>query len=246
MGMRGVWSEPARAQDPDNRGRAGDSVMPGRHLFEASMIETKLLTALDWVAPAMWAPLLAEHMARAGMTVKPIRAAMALANFGHETNGGRRLIESLDYNPDRLAAVFGGRATTKALDACRRVGHPADQKTIASEVYGGEWGQRNLGNKLPGDGWTYRGRGLIQLTGRWSYARVAGVLQRELTDEWVESIGTPAGAAESACIWWSRMGLNDLADKGDLGRVRKAVNGGHVGLEDVKRRYELARALLVG
>jgi putative chitinase len=210
------------------------------------MIETKLLTALDWVAPAMWAPLLAEHMARAGMTVKPIRAAMALANFGHETNGGRRLIESLDYNPDRLAAVFGGRATTKALDACRRVGHPADQKTIASEVYGGEWGQRNLGNKLPGDGWTYRGRGLIQLTGRWSYARVAGVLQRELTDEWVESIGTPAGAAESACIWWSRMGLNDLADKGDLGRVRKAVNGGHVGLEDVKRRYELARALLVG
>jgi putative chitinase len=210
------------------------------------MIETKLLTALDWVAPAMWAPLLQEHMARAGMTVKPIRAAMALANFGHETNGGRRLVESLDYNPDRLAAVFGARATTKALDACRRVGHPADQKAIASEVYGGDWGQRNLGNKLPGDGWTYRGRGLIQLTGRWSYARVAGVLQRELTDDWVESIGTPAGAAESACIWWSRMGLNDLADKGDLGRVRKAVNGGHVGLEDVKRRYELARALLVG
>jgi putative chitinase len=210
------------------------------------MIETKLLTALDWVAPAMWAPLLQEHMARAGMTVKPIRAAMALANFAHETNGGRRLVESLDYNPDRLAAVFGARATTKALDACRRVGHPADQKAIASEVYGGEWGQRNLGNKLPGDGWTYRGRGLIQLTGRWSYARVAGVLQRELTDDWVESIGTPAGAAESACIWWSRMGLNDLADRGDLGRVRKAVNGGHVGLDDVKRRYELARALLVG
>ena len=210
------------------------------------MIETKLLTALDWVAPAMWAPLLQEHMARAGMTVKPIRAAMALANFAHETNGGRRLIESLDYNPDRLAAVFGARATTRALDACRRVGHPADQKAIASEVYGGEWGQRNLGNKLPGDGWTYRGRGLIQLTGRWSYARVAGVLQRELTDDWVESIGTPAGAAESACIWWSRMGLNHLADKGDLGRVRKAVNGGHVGLEDVKARYDLARALLVG
>ena len=75
---------------------------------------------------------------------------------------------------------------------------------------------------------------------------MAGVLQRELTDEWVESIGTPAGAAESACIWWARMGLNDLADKGDLARVRKAVNGGAVGLEDVKHRYDLARALLVG
>jgi len=194
----------------------------------------------------MWAPLLEEHMARAGMTGRPIRAAMALANFGHETQGGRRLVESLDYSPDRLAAVFGPRATTRALDACRRVGQKADQQTIANEVYGGDWGARNIGNKMPGEGFAFRGRGLIQLTGRWSYARVAGVLQRELTDEWVESIGTPGGAAESACVWWSRMGLNDLADKGDLARVRKAVNGGQVGLDDVKARYDKARALLAG
>jgi putative chitinase len=210
------------------------------------MIDEQLLNGLGWIAPAMWAPLLAEHMARAGMTAKPIRAAMALANFGHETAGGRRLVESLDYSPDRLAAVFGPRATTRALDACRRVGHPADEKTIANEVYGGDWGARNLGNKMPGEGFAFRGRGLIQLTGRWSYARVAGVLQRELTDEWVDSIGTPAGAAESACVWWSRMGLNFVADSGDLARLRKAVNGGSVGLEDVKARYDQARALLVG
>jgi putative chitinase len=210
------------------------------------MIDDKLLTALNWTAPSMWAPLLSEHMARAGMTAKPIRAAMALANFGHETNGGRRLVESLDYSPDRLAAVFGKRASTRALNACRRVGHPADERTIANEVYGGDWGQRNLGNKLPGDGWTWRARGLIQLTGRWSYARVAGVLQRELTDDWVESIGTPGGAAESACVWWARMGLNFVADSGDLARLRKAVNGGSVGLEDVKARYDQARALLAG
>jgi putative chitinase len=125
------------------------------------------------------------------------------------------------------------------------VGHPADERAIANEVYGGEWGQRNLGNKMPGDGWTYRGRGLIQLTGRWSYARVAGVLQRELTDEWVDSIGTPEGAAQAACIWWSRMGLNFVADSGDLPKLRKAVNGGSVGLEDVKHRYDQARAILV-
>ena len=210
------------------------------------MITEAILSGIGWSAAAMWAPLLQEHMSRAGMTSNPARAGMALANFGHETNGGRRLVESLDYSPDRLAAVFGSRATTKALDACRRVGHPADQKAIANEVYGGEWGQRNLGNKLPGDGWNYRGRGLIQLTGRWSYARVAGVLGRELTDAWVDSIGTPAGAAESACVWWSRMGLNFVADSGDLAKLRKAVNGGQVGLEDVKHRYDQARALLVG
>jgi putative chitinase len=194
----------------------------------------------------MWSPILEEHMSRAGMTGKRIRAAMALANFGHETAGGRRLVESLDYSPDRLAAVFGARATTRALDACRRPGHPADERTIANEVYGGDWGRKNLGNKLPGDGWNFRGRGLLQITGVWSYARVAGVLGRELTDEWVDSIGTPAGAAESACVWWSRMGLNFVADSGDLARLRKAVNGGQVGLEDVKHRYDQARALLVG
>jgi putative chitinase len=210
------------------------------------MITEKLLTGLGWSAPAMWAPLLEEHMSRAGMTAKPIRAAMALANFGHETQGGRRLVESLDYSPDRLAAVFGARATTRALDACRRPGRAADERAIANEVYGGDWGRKNLGNKLPGDGWDYRGRGLIQLTGRWSYARVAGVLGRELTDAWVDSIGTPAGAAESACVWWSRMGLNFVADSGDLPKLRKAVNGGQVGLDDVKARYDKARALLVG
>ena len=106
----------------------------------------------------MWAPLLQEHMARAGMLSKPIRAAMALANFGHETNGGRGLIESLDSSPDRLAAVFGKRASTRALDACRRVGNPADEKTIANEVYGGERGPRDPGHKTPGT-WTDHPRG---------------------------------------------------------------------------------------
>ena len=209
------------------------------------MITEAILSGIGWSAPAMWAPLLQEHMDRAGMTANPVRCCMALANFGHETNGGRRLIESLDYSPDRLAAVFGKRATTRALDACRRVGHPADERIIAEEIYGGEWGRKNLGNRLPGDAWLYRGRGLVQITGRWNYDKVARVLWREPSDDWVESLGTPGGAAESACLWWSRMGLNFVADSGDLPKLRKAVNGGQVGLEDVKHRYDQARAILV-
>lgn len=193
----------------------------------------------------MWAPLLEERMSRAGMTANPVRCCAVLANFGHETNGGRRLVESLDYSPDRLAAVFGKRATTRALDACRRVGHPADEKIIAEEVYGGEWGRKNLGNRLPGEAWQHIGRGLIQITGKWNYAKVARVLGVEPTAEWIESIGTPEGAAQAACIWWSRMGLNFVADSGDLPKLRKAVNGGSVGLEDVKHRYDQARAILV-
>jgi len=210
------------------------------------MITEQILSGIGWSAPSMWAPLLAEHMDRAGMTANPVRCCMALANFGHETNGGRRLIESLDYSPDRLAAVFGARATTRALDACRRVGHPADQKVIAEEVYGGAWGANNLGNRLPGEAWQHIGRGLIQITGKWNYAKVARVLGVEPTAEWIESIGTPEGAAQAACVWWSRMGLNFVADRGDLPKLRKAVNGGQVGLEDVKHRYDQARALLMG
>jgi putative chitinase len=210
------------------------------------MITEQILNAIGWSAPSMWAPLLAEHMDRAGMTANPVRCCAALANFGHETNGGRRLVESLDYSPDRLAAVFGKRATTRALDACRRVGHPADERIIAEEVYGGDWGRKNLGNRLPGEAWQHIGRGLIQITGKWNYAKVARVLGVEPTAEWIESIGTPEGAAQAACIWWSRMGLNFVADSGDLPKLRKAVNGGAIGLEDVKARYDVARALLVG
>jgi putative chitinase len=171
------------------------------------------------------------------------RVAAFLANIAHETGGGARLVESFDYTPERLAAVFGSRATPHALALCRRPGRPALQADLADVLYGGEWGKRNLGNTEPGDGWRFRGRGAIQATGRANYMRLATMLGRSLEDL-TAAMETRAGAAETAAKWWAWAGVNELADGGDIAVVRRRVNGGAVGLDDVRRRYEtVLRAL---
>lgn len=200
------------------------------------------LLRLGWIDPEQWAHALAGPMQREGLTT-PQRQAAFLANVGHETNGGRRLVESLDYTPDRLGQVFGARATGDALSCCRHNGCAADQRGIANAVYGGDWGRRNLGNTNPGDGWAFIGRGLIQITGRANYERVAKVVGT--TPEALgRAMETREGAADTACRWWAAAGCNTLADAGDLAALRRRVNGGAVGLAQVRERYAAAIAAL--
>lgn len=203
----------------------------------------QVLKALNWDEPDLWSAALTAACAKHGITTR-LRLAAFLANVGHETNGGRRLVESLDYTAERAQAVFGRRATPEVLEACRRVGKPADQRAIANAVYGGEWGQRNLGNILPDDGWRFRGRGLMQLTGRANYQRFADVLGVALDDAFLRALETPFGAAESAAHFWAVAHCNDPADNGNIARVRRIVNGGSVGLDDVQARYTRALAVI--
>lgn len=203
-----------------------------------------VLRALDWDKPDVWSAALTRACALRGIHTR-LRLAAFLANVGHETNGGRRLVESLDYAPDRLRAVFGLRATPEAQACCRQDGRPADQRALANILYGGEWGRRNLGNTMPDDGWRFRGRGLMQLTGRANYERFARMIGATLDDAFLRTLETPIGAAESAAHFWAAAGCNDAADKGDIARVRRIVNGGSVGLDDVQDRYRAALAQIV-
>lgn len=211
-------------------------VIPARPSDAVVEPTVALLRALDWASPDIWSAALTKACATHGIHTRD-RLAAFLANVGHETNGGRRLVESLDYTPDRLRAVFGSRATPDAIAACRGVGKAADQRAIANIVYGGEWGMKNLGNMLPDDGWTYRGRGLMQLTGRANYTRFATVHGAGLDAAFLRSLETPMGAAVSAAQFWASTGCNDHADRGDITRCRKIVNGGAIGLDEVKARY---------
>ena len=209
----------------------------------AAVPTVAVLKALNWDETALWSAALTKACAAHGITTR-LRLAAFLANVGHETNGGRRLVESLDYTAERAQAVFGKRATPEVVEACRRVGKPADQRAIANAVYGGEWGRKNLGNMLPDDGWRFRGRGLMQLTGRANYQRFADVLGRALDDAFLKDLEHPMGAAESAAHFWAVAHCNDPADKGDIARVRRIVNGGSVGLDDVQDRYRMALAAM--
>lgn len=101
-----------------------------------------------------------------------------------------------------------------------------------------------LGNtpEKDGDGQMYKGRGLIQITGKYNYYACSNALfnsDRLLTDPWLLEL--PEYAAESACWFWSIKGLNSVADNGDLRLMTKIINGGSNGYEDRESRYNLCK-----
>ena len=204
-----------------------------------------LLEKLGWSKPAMWASVLAPACAKHEINTRP-RLAAFLANIGHETAGGSVLVESLNYSTEALLAKFGRHRITaeQAARLGRNAQHPAQQEALANLLYGGEWGRRNLGNTEPGDGWRFRGRGLIQLTGRANYQRFATTVGVPLQDALLASLESPRTAAESAAHFWRVAGCNTLADAGDISAVRQRVNGGDLGLEAVRERFRAVHRAL--
>lgn len=103
-------------------------------------------------------------------------------------------------------------------------------------------GREDLGNTMPGDGFRYRGRGLIQVTGRANYAECGDALNLDLISQ-PELLEQPEWAASSAAWFWFTRGLNTLADEGKFDKITQRINGGQNGAAD--RRALYARALEV-
>lgn len=126
-----------------------------------------------------------------------------------------------------------------------QVGHESGQLRYVEELASGQAyeGRLDLGNTQPGDGVRYKGRGLIQITGRSNYVAcmlaldVDCVLHPELLCE-------PINAARSAAWFWKSHGLNELADQGDQVKVTKRINGGINGLADRLALFEKAKEVL--
>ena len=95
-----------------------------------------------------------------------------------------------------------------------------------------------------GDGWRFRGRGLIQLTGRANYMRFAETICIPLDDALLGHLESPQTAADSAAHFWRAAGCNAIADAGDIAAVRQRVNGGHLGLEAVSGQHRRALSAL--
>lgn len=182
----------------------------------------------------------------AGEINTPRRQAHFLGQTGHETTLYTKLVESLDYEPDRLMTVFGPSRISLA-DARRlgRVpGRPAQQQALAAVLYEGAYG-RKLGNDRPGDGWLFRGGGLIQLTGRYNYTMVANVLGCS-PESLADQVRSPAGAALASALWWKGVGLNSLADRDDHEGVTRKVNAKSLGASERKDITLRAASLLSG
>ena len=176
----------------------------------------------------------------------PLRMSHFLAQTAHESGGFRTIVENLNYKVEALADVFGDRITDEQAEQFGRdddTGQAANQAAIADIVYGGDWGEENLGNTEPGDGSKFLGRGLIQITGRSNYTRLADALGKSL-DDTIAYLLTPAGAVESAAWFWKSHKLNERADRNDIEAVTKIINPALKGLTEREGFLTLARANL--
>lgn len=163
--------------------------------------------------------------------------AMFMAQMSHESNGFARLTENLNYKPARLLAIFPAKFESLE-DAQAVVG--LGQATIAERIYGN---RKALGNIQPGDGYKYRGRGIVQLTGRTNYRQAGKAIGLDLE-------ATPDKAAElevaiRIAIWfWQAHAIAEPARQGDVKKVTRLINGGTIGLANREAEYAAWRSRL--
>ena len=166
------------------------------------------------------------------------RIAAFLAQTSHESMNYTRVIENLNYRWTSLRSVFPKYFPNDSL--AKKYAH--DQRAIANRVYANRMGN---GPESSGDGWKYRGRGLIQLTGKYNYKKFGDSLGISLS-EVPDFLETFDGAVISACWYWENKDLNYYADNDDIKSITKLINGGYIGLEDRIRKYSKILEILEG
>lgn len=168
----------------------------------------------------------------------PARQAMFLAQCGHESGNFAHVEENLNYKAEGLHKIF--KKYFHTLEEAQ--GYARQPERIANKVYANRMGN---GDEASGDGYRYRGRGLIQLTGKDNYDACARALNVDLHGQ-PDYLETAEGAARSAAWFWSHNNLNRFADADDIVGCTKRVNGGTIGLEDRQHHYETAKSVLLG
>lgn len=172
--------------------------------------------------PVEWADQLSEAVAW-GEVRDRHEVAMFLAQIGHESSDLRRLEESLWYSAERMIAVWPSRFHTYA----GALPYAENPEALANEVYGGR-----MGNTAPGDGWRYRGRGPIQLTGKSNYRRAERGTGLPLLDH-PDRLATCARYGAMSAVWYW---IEHVTPRADIRTATKQINGGLNGLADRQRR----------
>ena len=154
----------------------------------------------------------------------PVRVAAFMAQCGHESADFTTLKENLNYGAKGLRSTWPKRFPDDATAAK----YERKPEMIANKVYSDRMGN---GPEASGDGWKYRGRGAIQLTGCSNYTAFAKDIGKTI-DEAIVYLETLEGAIESACWFWKKNGLNAVADTKDMKLATKKINGGDLGLAE--------------
>lgn len=192
---------------------------------------TPLMTSSSWlliltksgVKPAValaWAPVFEEVVASDKFSKGLAEIGDFLGQVLHESAFLTKMEENLNYSAHRLTAVWPTRFPNIAV-ASAYAGNP---EKLANFVYGGR-----MGNTAPGDGWLYRGRGPIGLTGKDNYEKVGDLIGQDLVG--IPDLMTqPRYALEATIAWWEDRIPDSML--GDPEKVTRRVNGGIIGLAD--------------
>ncbi|MDY0748493.1 glycoside hydrolase family 19 protein [Paucibacter sp. R3-3] len=165
----------------------------------------------------------------------PIRQAAFVSQAMHESARFTRLEEDLFYTtPERIRQIWPTRVSTMA-DAATLIRNP---QGLANRVYANRNGNADEGS---GDGWTYRGRGIFQLTGRANYLAAGDALGAPLKEQ-PDLVARPVYATLTAAWYWASLGCNAAADAGDVEAITRKINGpAMVGLAERRQLFEQAR-----
>lgn len=182
----------------------------------------------------VFVPVLNAGMARFQIvTVR--RIAAFIAQVGHESGQLKSLVENLNYGAPGLMSTWPTRFPAALAAQVAR-----QPQQIANIAYASRMGN---GPASSGDGWNYRGRGLIQITGRANYQECGDALGVDLVSD-PDQLIQPQYAALSAAWFWSINSLNTLADSGNFTGITQRINGGQNGAADRLNLYNTALQVL--
>lgn len=199
-----------------------------------------IIPDMNWEKAVTYLPHVDTVLPNFGIDT-PLRKAHFLSQLAHESGGLKYTQENLNYSAEGLRNVFGKYFKTNeiARDYARK------PEKIANRVYANRMGN---GSEESGDGWKFRGRGLIQLTGKENYQKFGHDHGVDCVNN-PDSILDPELALTSACWFWKKNNINVYADADDIHMVTKRINGGTNGLlhrqhylDSFKRLYEVLGA----
>jgi putative chitinase len=186
-----------------------------------------------------WFNVLSSELGKHEINTVP-RIASFVSQCAHESGDFRVMKENLNYSAEALVKVF------KKYFPTLESAYPYNRKPfeIANKVYANRMGN---GDQASGDGFKFRGRGLIQITGKDNYRKCSLALfnDERLLDN-PDFLLTKLGAVQSACWFWTANKINPVADTGDVAKVTKIINGGTNGLDHRAMKYKMAMSVLQG
>jgi putative chitinase len=192
---------------------------------------SKILPNLEDVS--LWVDVLNKYLPQFDInTINKV--SCFLAQCEHES-GFVNLEENLNYSADALLKVWPKRFRVENVQYYAR-----NPQRIANYVYANRMGN---GPENSGDGWLYRGRGLIQITGKINYQNFAKFAGKSIIDT-IPYLITKEGSVHSACWFWNNNKLNKFAEAGNMTAITEIINGGHTGLENRLKLYGQIKLIL--